>query len=238
MPRSVIRVILAIFVVLGVACSGSAQDTGVIPADKAAAIGKVADDFISRLHKSLDLFPLNDMLAPNIGTLYRNYPGEFLPFQNPRMTKALLVATDGGTLNRKLLADWNLVYLTSVLMNSGGNKPDSLKAFPSEFLKLARKSEFLKPFIKEGSAVTMSTPAELDRYLKEADQVLPALRQSVKPEMFALRTVSDKQYLPIPAPPSSMGFDTAYMVQRESLVLVLVEQGDGYQIISLAAPEN
>jgi hypothetical protein len=35
-----------------------------------------------------------------------------------------------------------------------------------------------------------------------------------------------------------MGFDTAYMVRRESLVLVLVEQGDGFQIISLAAPEN
>ena len=238
MPRRTICVVFAVFVVLCAACFGSAQDAGALPADKAAAIGKMADQFIERLHQSLDLFTLNDMLAPNIGTLYRNYPGEFLPFQNPRMTKALLVATDGATLNRKLLADWNLIYLTSLLMNSGGTKPDSLKAFPSEFLKLAKKSDYLKPFIKEGSAVTMSTPAELDRYLKEAAQVIPALRQSVKPEMFALRTVADQQYLPILAPPSSMGFDTAYMVRRESLVLVLVEQGDGFQIISLAAPEN
>jgi hypothetical protein len=178
------------------------------------------------------------MLVPNIGTLYRNYPGEFLPFPNPRMTKALLTATDGATLNRKLLVDWNLVYLTSLLMNSESNKSNLLKAFPPEYLKLAKKSDYLKPYIKQATPVTMSTPAEVNRYLEEADQVLPALRRSVKPEMFTPDTASGKQYLPVLAPPGSMGFATAYMVRRESLVLVMVEEASGFKIISLAAPEN
>jgi hypothetical protein len=236
-PRN-LAIVLIIFVVLGVVCYGSAQDVGTIPSDKAAAMGKVADQFIDRLHQSLDIFAMNDLLVPNIGTLYRDYPGEFLPFSTPRITKALLKATDGATLNRKLLDDWNLVYLTSLLMNSGV-KSDPLKAFPPDFMKVAKKSDYLKPFIKQGSPVTMSTPAELNRYLGEAEQVIPALRQNVKPGMFALHDASVQQYLPTLAPPGSMGYDTVYLVRRESLVLALIEEADGgFKIISLAAPEN
>jgi hypothetical protein len=238
MLRRTIHSVLAVIVVLCAVGSSSAQNIGSIDAEKMAAIGKMADQFIERLHRSLDFFTLNDMFAPNIGTLYRDYPGEFLPFPTPRMAKTLLMATDGATLNRKLLADWNMVYLSSLLLEAGGPKSDSLKAFPPEFLKLAKKSDYLKPYIKQGVAVTMSTPAELNRYLDEAAQVIPALRRNVKPEMLTLRSVSGQPNLPVLAPPASMGFNTAYMVRRETLVLVMAEQAGGLKIISLAAPEN
>jgi hypothetical protein len=221
-----------------VCCGVSLCAAQAIAPDDAAAIGKVADQFIERLHQSLDVFSENDLFAPNIGTLYRDFPGDFLAFANPRMAKTLLLATDGATLNSKLLADWNLAYLSSLFMNAGGSRSDPLKTFPAEFVKLAKKSDYLKPFMGLGQPVTMSTRAELNRYLAEADPAISALRHAATPEILPAHSAWPQSYLPTLAPPGSMGFDACYMVRRESLVLVIVDMGGQWKIVTLAAPES
>jgi hypothetical protein len=208
-------------------------------ADKNASISKLADRFIDRLHQTLDVGALNEMFAADIASRYREYPGEFLPFSTPRMSKTLLKGSDDAALRRKLMADWNLAYLTSVLLKAASNA-DPTKVLPPDFLKVAKKSNYLKPMIGTGGQVTLVTPTELNEYLAEADQTIPMLRRSVKPETLttAFRTVTQGTHTPTMVP-YGMGYDAVYTVPRESLLLVVVDSGAGeFKVVSLAAPSS
>jgi hypothetical protein len=206
-------------------------------ADKNASISKLADRFIDRLHQTLDVGALNEMFAADIASRYREYPGEFLPFSTPRMAKTLLKGSDDAALRRKLMADWNLAYLTSVLLKAGSNA-DPAKVFPPDFVKAAKKSNYLKPMIGAGGQVTLVTPTELNEYLAEADQTIPMLRRSVKPETLTTAFRTQGTHTPTLVP-YGMGYDAVYTVPRESLLLVVVDGGAGeFKVVSLAAPSN
>jgi hypothetical protein len=210
---------------------------------KAAAIEQLADQFVERLHQNPDVGAQNEMFLPGFAGLHRTYPGEFQPFDTPRLSLSLLKATDDATMRRKLLAEWNLHYWRWVLLTSQpapkGNRP---KMLPSDFLKAARKSQYMKCLTGEGST-TLTSPEELAAFLNEADQVGAVLKKNVLPEMFgseALRLAAEKARSGN-APqsmPGIMGFDRVYTVAREAMLLVMVEKDNQLRLLSIAPLAN
>jgi hypothetical protein len=221
----------AILLIGALLCSAQSVDS-----EKAAAINKVAEQFTTRLHQTLDVGAQVDLFAPDVASLYREYPGDFLPFSTPRLAKPVLRSSDDASLRRKLFADWNLTYLTSVFVRTAGPKPDPLKALPPEFAKAAKKSVFLKPFVGLGTEPTLLTADELNQYLAEAEQMIPVLRRSIKPEMVA-GAFQNVQATQPGISANSMGFDTTYTIRRDSLLLVMAERQGELKLITLAAPE-
>ncbi|MFB3814212.1 MAG: hypothetical protein ACE14L_08875 [Terriglobales bacterium] len=232
------------FVLIGLLCLGVAVCAAQLasePADpqKAATVDATAEQFIQELHSTLDIGALGQMFAPETAARYRDYPGDFLPFDSPRVSKALLKATDDATLHRKLVADWNLHYLLSVMLVSSPGK-DRVKVLPPEFVKLAKKSKHCRSFIGDGGPVTLASDTEMTEYLAEAGQLVAILRQNIKPEMLnssAYRAASDKartQFGPPRQVIDALGYDKVYTVARESVMLVMAETGREMKLVWLA----
>ncbi len=232
-------VTLVVLTVWATVCAGQSGEP--VTGDRAIALDKVADQFTERLHQSLDVAAVNDMFAPNVAALYRDYPGDFLPFDTPRMSKALLNQTDDSTLRHKLLADYNLHYWASLLrMSIAAAGSDPAKALPADFVKAARKSKYLKSFAGPASPITLTTPQELSEFLAEADQMGALLKRAVTPGLFssaAYRSAADTLRAGSGGPQmlrDAMGQDVAYSVVRESMILVMIESNGQYKLIALA----
>jgi hypothetical protein len=216
----------------------SAQTNG-LDAAHVAAIDQAADQFMERLHQTLDFGAQSEMFAANFPALNREYPGEFPPFATPRMSTSLLRVTDDATMRRKLFAEWNLYYWTSLLMKSNPKKKDPAKALPSEFNKAARKSKYLQCFAG-GGVMTLINPEELSGFLAEAEQLGAILKKNVRPELLASEPFQNstaelrKSFGPPRVMPLVMGFEKVYLAARNTFTLVMVEQNNQFKLVTLA----
>jgi len=235
MIRHLKRVLVLGFLAMGSGL-GYAQSAPPLAVEKAATLNSLADRFVDRLHQTLDVGALDDMFAPEFAARYRDYPGDFNPFPTPRMSKDLLRSSDDAILRRKLVADWNLVYLTTVWLKAHPAQADPLKAFPSDFVKLTKKSANLQAVIGSGREVTLATSQELNQYLGEADQAVAMLRKGMNPDTIAaaFRPVSQAAPGPPEAMADVMGYNVAYTVKREAMLLVMAENGSEFKLITLA----
>lgn len=239
----VMKAALLLGAMLASAAFCQAQVGEPVDSPKAAAIEQLADQFIQRLHQNPDVSAQSELFLPGFAALHRTYPGEFQPFDTPRLSLSLLKATDDATLQRKLLAEWNLHYWKWVLLTSQpapkGGRP---KAMPSEAQKAARKSQYMKCLIDEGS-ITLTSADELAAFLNEADQIGAILKKNVRPEMFGseLLRLGAERARSGNAPqsvPRIMGFDRVYTVARESMLLVMVEKDNQLRLVSIAPLAN
>jgi hypothetical protein len=229
------RLLMLGFLTLGSAL-GYAQATPPLAVEKAATINSLADKFMDRLHQTLDIGTVADMFAPDFAARYRDHPGDFSPFSTPRMATELLLASNDTTLRRKLLADWNLVYLTAVWLKVHPAHPDPLKAMPPDFAKLAKKSANLQAVIGLSREATLASMEELNQYLGEADQAVAALRKSINAD--TLNAALHPASLEAPGSPETswdvMGYNVVYTVKREAMLLVMADSGSELKLVTLA----
>ncbi len=218
------------------------------PADpqKAAAADRFADEFMQRLHASLDFAALPPLFVRDCAARHREYPGDFLRFDTPVMSKVMLNQTDDATLQRKLMADWNLEYLTSILLfaNENPKLTTADKILPAQFVKAAKKSLYLKSLAGEAGQVTLVSATELNEYLAEADRWIAVLRREVQPQMLsspAFRRATEQsgaRFGPPRVTYDAMGFDAAYTVARDGLMLVMAEHNGEMRMVTLAPLHN
>ncbi len=240
-----IFVLLVITWLAAAVCSAQLPHRTADP-DKAAAAEKFADQFIEKLHTTLDLNALTPMFVSDLAARHRDYPGDFLRFDTPLMSKDMLKQTDDATLRRKLMADWNLEYLTSVLLYSNTNpkRTTADKILPAQFVKAARKSIYLKALAGDPGQVTLAAPAELNEYLNQAERWIGELRREVQPQMLsstAFRDATRQAAARFGAPRQvfdAMGFESAYTVARDGLMLVMTEQNGEMKMVTLAPLPN
>jgi len=111
-----------------------------------------------------------------------------------------------------------------------------LKSLPPDLAKLTKKSLNLQAVVGLARETTLASAEELNQYLGEADQATAILRKSITPETLAAALRPPTVVAPGPpeANPDVMGYNLAYTVKRETMLLVMADAGSEIKLVSLA----